>query len=86
MDRNKQIGMVFVRNRGAPAVIDIVVAAAHQHRAHALFGVDARRELFRNRECDVLLPGPVLADRAGVVATVARVDRDHDVTPGRIAL
>ncbi len=58
---------------------DEVVAVADQHGAHAVLRVDLCGELARDRERDVFLARAAPPERAGVLAAVARVDRDHEV-------
>jgi hypothetical protein len=79
VDRDEEVGLV--RARPADAVLELheIVAGARQHGLHAGLGIDAVRELLRDRERDRLLARAALADRARVLAAVPGVDRDDEV-------
>ncbi len=71
------------RARDALAMLDEVIAVARQHRAHAGLAIDALLQPPRDRQRDVLLARAGFADRAGIDAAVAGIDRDDHVAAVR---
>src|SRR5690606_30654766 len=79
MDRDEQIRGLVARLVVPLLERNDIVAVSDQPRAHARLAIDAFLERTRNREGDDLLARAGRADRAGIVAAVARIERDDDV-------
>jgi hypothetical protein len=78
MDRDEEVGLHAPRFLHALGEGHVVVAVAHQHRAHVRLLVDARLQAAGDGERHVLLLRAVAAARARVLAAVAGVDRHDD--------
>ena len=79
VNRDKQIRMVIACELGAITMVNVYVAIADENRAHARFGTDATCQLLCYGQGDILLPGPITANRTRFVATVAWIDRNYDI-------
>ena len=77
---HEQVGLAVPRPLQAIAERDEVITGAGQHRAHPGLRVDLVGEQPRHLEGDVLLAGAGLADGARVLAAVAGIDGNHQVT------
>ena len=55
------------------------IAIACQDRTHSRLAVDALREGSRDRQHYVFFPRAAVANRAGILAAVAGIDRHHNV-------
>ena len=86
MNRNEQIRLVAARDGHAFTVIDVDIPVSHQDGFHAGLGIDTFREFATDLQHDVLFARTLRTDGARILAAVARVDGDHDIAPGTVAL
>ena len=82
MDREEEVGLLVVGDRGAVVERDEQVGVARQHRAAGEHPGQRGRDALRDLERGVLLLQAARADRAGLRAAVAR-DRSTIVSGGR---
>ena len=86
MNRQEKIGLHATRFLYAHLQRDKKIRVTGQHRAHVRLGIDARLEALGDLQRDIFLVGAALANRAGVFAAVARVQRDrHHAVNYRLA-
>ena len=85
MERYKQVGLAPAGNIHAFAVVDINVGVTDKNCPHATLRVDSRRQLSGYRQRDVLFSCPRPANRAWIVATMPRIDRNDDIAPWTVA-
>src|SRR3546814_6926450 len=77
VDRDEDVGLGRARQLRAAVERDEHVLVARQVGLQAGRGVDLPGQLAADGKSDVLLTATALADRAGILATVARID-GHD--------
>ena len=54
------------------------IGVARQHGAHIRLGINSRLEALGHRQSDILFVGTALTNRAGILTTMARIERDRD--------
>ncbi len=79
MDGHEQIRLLRPGAAHPIAQRHEVIAIAGQHGAHAGFGIHPPVERSCNAQNHVLLPRPVLADGARILAAVAGIDGDDEI-------
>ena len=83
MHRDEQVRLLGPGAAHAVAQGDEVIAVPGEDCLHPWLVVDAQREFPGDCQRHVLLTGPVLADRARIIAAVTGIDGDNDVTSAR---